>query len=283
VEREVITKRAHGIDISMHQIFRGATKAQDRGYRPETTWGQTDWAIAKVGEGFNTPYKTLQGGNDGDRDFRLLWDGVSQIPIRGVYFYQRSGYSWQRQADLVLEYLRTLNVQPHMLWLDLEKINNTINKEMLADAGRILDYWKANSKMTVGLYANPDVVNNYLVPLGTKYYGKAWVDGVMSYPQWLAQYYLFQRSPDKQPLTYKNYPLWRIWQYTDNGDSYDANRNRHYGSPDLNVYNGTVEEMKAWLGITNDVVIPDPPVEIDTITIDQVTVKLTSGKEITLK
>lgn len=249
--REQITQRAHGIDISMYQLFRGATKEQDRGYNPDLTWGQTDFVVVKVGEGYNTPYKTLQGAKDGDRDFRLLWDGAAKIDIRGLYFYQRSGFSWGRQADEVLNFVRTLDVQPHMLWLDLEKINNTINNTMIADAKNILDKWKRElPNITVGLYANPDVINNYVVPIGTRNYGKQFVDDLMAYPQWLAQYWWI-KSPDKQPATYKQYPNWDIWQYSDSGDSFDPRdkTRRHYGSPDLNVYNGTVEEMKAWLKI----------------------------------
>jgi GH25 family lysozyme M1 (1,4-beta-N-acetylmuramidase) len=237
----------------MYQIFRGATKDQDRGYNPDLTWGQVDFAIAKIGEGLNTPYRTKEGAKDGDRDFRLLWDGVSKIDIRGVYFYQRSGMSWRAQADGVLEYLRKLEVKPHMVWLDVEKINNVIDKTMIADAKNIMDYWRKELPMeyTVGLYANPDVVNNYIVPIGTRNYGKDYVDAIMKYPQWLAQYW-FIKSPDKQPATYKGYPNWDLYQYSDKGDSFDPKdkTRRHYGSPDLNVYNGTVAEMKAWLKIT---------------------------------
>lgn len=259
--REVITQRAHGIDISMYQLFRGATKEQDRGFDLERTWGQIDFGIVKIGEGYNTPYKTLQGSKDGDRDFRLLWDGVSKLPIRGVYFYQRSGFSWKQQAENVLQYLDTLEVKPHMVWLDLEKINNVIDKTMIADAKNIMDYWKANiSYAKVGLYANPDVINNYVIPLGTRNYGKAYVDAIMSYPQWLAQYW-FIKSPDKQPSSYKGYPNWDLWQYSDKGDSFgtgDKKSWRHYGSPDLNVYNGTVAEMKEWLGIKEGTETPTP-------------------------
>jgi len=241
------------IPCSHHQIFRGGTKPQDRGYDPNRTWGQTDFAIAKIGEGYNAPYRTIEGAHDGDRDFQLIWQGVAQIPIRGVYFYQRSGYSWQRQAEGVLNYIISAKLDLHMLWLDVEKINNVIDKSMLADMRRILDYWQANvpAGITVGLYANPDVVNNYIVPLGTKNYGKDWVDAVMAYPQWIAQYW-WVKSPDKQPAIYKQYPHWHVWQYSDTGDSQEIRDHvtwRHYGSPDLNVFNGSVADMRTWLKI----------------------------------
>jgi len=253
MEREKITTRAHGIDISAYQIFRGYTKEQDRGFDLERTWGQIDFGIVKLGEGYNTPYKTREGSKDGDRDFRLLWDGVSELDIRGVYFYQRSGYSWQQQADMVLEYLQALDVKPHILSLDVEKINNVLDKSFFADTHRILNYWKKNSPYTVIQYSGNDIINNYLVPIGTRYYGKAWVDEVMAFPQWQAQYW-WRYSPDKNPDPYKGYPNWDIWQYTEGGDSFgtgDRKSWRHYGSPDLNVYNGTVEEMKQWLKITD--------------------------------
>src|SRR3990172_3761988 len=92
MEREHITDRAHGIDVSHHQ----------EQFLFNNTWGQIDFAIAKIGEGYNSPYSTRGLGDPAD--FLRLWDyGCSEVEIRGVYFYQRSGYSWEKQANFVLE------------------------------------------------------------------------------------------------------------------------------------------------------------------------------------
>jgi GH25 family lysozyme M1 (1,4-beta-N-acetylmuramidase) len=254
-EREKITDRAHGIDVSHYQ----------EQYIYAETWGQVDFAIAKIGEGYNSPYSR---GTLGDfSDFNKIWlEGVAQVPIRGVYFYQRSGYSWERQADNLLEAVERLDVKPHMLWNDAERGNNVINKEYLADMLRIMDHWKVNApQYTTGLYANKDMLQNYIKPIGVQNYGRQYLDRVLAYPLFYAQYYFTGKSPNKQPLmpTFKS--NWDIWQYNDSGDSFkivDGKRWRHYGSPDLDVYNGTVDEMKAWLKI-GSTPPPPPPVPVD--------------------
>lgn len=255
MQREHITDRAHGIDISHYQET----------YFFDKTWGQVDFAIAKIGEGYNSPYSASALGDF--KDFDAIWnEGVAKLDIRGVYFYQRSGnYGWEMQATGVLEAIEKLSVKPQMIWCDVEKGNNVINKTMLADTLRIMNYWKQNSPYTIGLYANQDVLQNYVIPIGLKYYGAAWVAELKAFPFWLAQYYLTGRSPDKQPKTPTAWSNWDLWQYTDNGDSrkiVDSTYWRHYGSPDLNVYNGSVAEMKTWLKIgTTPNPDPDPQPE----------------------
>ena len=163
--REKITERAHGIDVSHWQgsfVF------------AETT-GQIDFAVAKIGEGYNTPYNRNADPADFS-EFGPLWEyGCARVPIRGVYFYQRSGYSWKKQADMVLEAIEKLHsAKPHFIACDIEKIRNTVDKSFLADSLRIMDYWKDAGKIVVN-YTNKDVLQNYIQPLGLKYYGQEWL------------------------------------------------------------------------------------------------------------
>ncbi len=251
MEREHITDRAHGIDVSHHQ----------ESFILDKTWGQIDFAIAKFGEGYNSPYSA---GALGDfKDFMPLWnEGCARVDIRGLYFYQRSpahGYSWLRQAEEFLEAARKLNVQPHLIACDVEGGNNIIDKSFLADTKRIMDYWKQNSNYTVVLYTNKDTLKNKVIPVGKAAYGIEWLDQLKAYPLWYAQYW-FVASPNKQPGTLLEWSDWDIWQYTESGDSkklVDGTYWRHYGSPDLNVYNGSVLEMKQWLKI-DDATTPPP-------------------------
>ena len=255
--REHITDRAHGIDVSHYQ----------EDYVYAKTWGQVDFAIAKIGEGYNSPYSAKTLGDPSD--FLRIWEtGVAQVGIRGVYFYQRSGYSWERQAVNVLEAVEKLPVKPHSLWCDVEKGNNVVDKTMIADMKRIMDYWKTNAlQYTTGLYANKDILQNYILPLGEKKYGKQWIEELKTYPLWYAQYFFTGKSPNKQPLTLPAWSNWDLWQYSDKGDDrkiIDDTYWRHYGSPDLNVYNGSVEEMKQWLKIGSETP-PPPPDDWETL------------------
>ncbi len=240
-DREHVTDRAHGIDVSHYQTEFIYAK----------TWGQMDFAIAKIGEGYNVPYShNVSGKFD---EFNKLWvGGVDQVPIRGLYHYQRGGsYGWERQATAVLEAANKLSPAPHILALDLEHTNNVVNETMIADFRRIAEYWQKNSRYMVMGYWNVDIFQNYLYPLGLKYYGQAYINWLMSLPMWLGQYW-YLWSPNKQPGTPRQRQNWDIWQYTQSGDSYgmvNGERWRHYGSPDLNVYNGSVAEMRAWLKI----------------------------------
>ena len=256
MSREVITARAHGIDVSHHQDT----------YVYAKTWGQVDFAIAKIGQGYNSPYQIKYDETHTNfTDFNKIWlGGVDQVKRRGVYFYQMSGYSWQQQADLVLEAIEKLATKPQMLWLDLEKIGNTVDATMLADSKRILDYWKINapSYLTkIGLYDNKDICQYYLETIGVQQYGQQWLDEMYAYPQWFAQYWNVP-DPNKEPALSPKLKRWDIWQYTQYGDSNeyrDGTLWRHYGSPDLNVFNGTPAEMDVWLGIEGDEPPPDPP------------------------
>lgn len=250
--REHITDQAHGVDVSHHQ---GA-------YNPDLTWGQTDFVIAKLGEGYNSPYSAPYDiTHQNFSQFLPLWEGVAKIPIRGVYHYQRSDYSWEAQATNFLNAIAGLDVKPHMLWCDLEKINNVIDKTMIADTLNIMRFWKANSPYTVGYYGNEDVLINYVQPMGLRYYGQAWLDEFFSYPCWFARYWIptsFIKDP-KVPAFVKDF---RVLQYSEDGDSIEVRDGvtmRHYGGVDLNVYNGTVAEMRAWLGLPQETETPEEP------------------------
>lgn len=274
--REHITDRAHGIDVSHYQ----------EDFILDKTWGQIDFAIAKIGEGYNSPYSSKAIGDF--TDFNRIWDeGCAKVDIRGVYFYQRSPnvYSWKKQAEIVLEALNKLSVKPHMLWCDVEDGNNVIDKSFLADTLRIMDYWKANSNYTVGLYTNKSNLQYKILPIGKASYGPEWIARVKAYPLWYAQYW-FAYSPNKQPGTLAEWSNWDLWQYTESGDKYevrDGVRMRHYGSPDLNVYNGTVEEMRAWLKLpveNQNSPLPEAP---DTLPAGKVTLTLPKGQEWEIK
>lgn len=255
--REVITTRAHGIDVSRWQET----------YVYAQTWGQVDFAIQKMTEG---TWWDDKWGN--------LWDqGTSQVPIRGMYHYQRSGTSWKAQADNILEMVARVTPKLHIIALDVEKINNILDKTYFSDSKRILEYLSVNSDRKIILYINPDIFN-IAHPLMLKNFGQEGVKWLLDYPMWLAQYW-WVPDPNKQPATPKLRGDWDLWQYTDKGDTKNAQGQRHYGSPDLNVFNGTADQMRAWAG-ADEIITPPPSTKV---TIDGVTVKLSNGSEVNLK
>ena len=240
MEREKITDRAHGIDLSHWQ---GKFVYAD-------TWGQIDFAIGKIGE----PYMSKDWI---DPKFSALWDvGIAQVGIRGLYWYQRSGVPWKQQADKFLEAADKLSPWVHILALDVEKTNNTLNKNFFIDTKNILDYLMENGdERRVIHYTNPDILDNYMFPIFKN--DPTYTDWLQKCPLWLAQY-PYKPDPNGYPLTPKNRSTWDIWQYTSSGDVI-VDGKRKYGSHDLNVYNGTLAEMRVWVGIDAPPVIEEPP------------------------
>jgi lysozyme len=82
------------------------------------------------------------------------------------------------------------------------------------------------------------------------------------YPLWLpwysAEWYVKLRSgTDGSPKPWK---AWTFWQYTDRGDglAYGVESKQI----DLNVFNGTEDELRAWAGLEGGIIAPPPVVQI---------------------
>jgi GH25 family lysozyme M1 (1,4-beta-N-acetylmuramidase) len=227
--------RAHGIDISHWEEW----------FKAEQATVEIDFAIAKITEG-----KWWV-----DPEFDQLWYGVRQIPIRGLYHYQRSGQSWKEQADFFLTNASKYDVQIYAL--DIEKINNTLDGTFFSDVRRIIDYWRAQAPgKKVMMYTNYDLYQYYLPIFMYNLYGQEGRDWLAQVPLWYAQYYTIS-SPDKDPKMPSVRSDWNIWQYSEAGDP------KLYGIGgwvDVNVFNGTPEEMFKWAGLSDVGNDPIPPV-----------------------
>jgi hypothetical protein len=119
-----------------------------------------------------------------------------------------------------------------------------------------MDYVKQNTTTKVILYSNPHVYNTYITP----YAGAR----AAQYNFWIAQYWLnWQSYQTNQPGMPKGRTDWHIWQFI-------PGEWGHYGKEtgvgrdgvDMNVFNGTLDEMKTWLRPTST---PDTPAEVDAI------------------
>lgn len=219
---------ARGIDISRYNVSFDPTKA--------TT--QIDFIVQKATEGISYV----------DLAYETLWSGVQQVPIRGAYHYQRSEMSWLAQAE------HFLNTQAkhdyHILALDLEGYGNLYSDTFFADTKRIIDHWRQYApKQKIILYTNLDGYKQLYYSL-IRSYGSgivSWLDGV---PLWLAS----PGAAGSVPLPpYRK--TWEIHQYSWNGvpSLYGMGGTR----VDENVYNGTVEQMSAWLGLSGTIIPPD--------------------------
>jgi len=215
------TNRAHGIDISKYDKF----------FKPETATTQLDFVIQRIGYGVRK-----------DEAFDTLVDGVMRVPIRGGYHYLSSGVDWKRQADLFLEH--TANKPYHFFACDFEGAFNTMSSEFAYSAWRWITYVANVSKKKTVLYTNPSNYTSYIIP-SSRIYGINWE----SIDFWVAQYN-FTPNPNAQPAIPKGRQSWHVWQYTDKGDGTKYGVARPTAC-DLNVFNGTKEQMAEWLKIDN--------------------------------
>ena len=218
--------KAHGVDISHWDVS----------FDPEKATGLIDFAIQKASEGTFRDSKIAE-----------IWAGVQKVPIRGAYHYLRSGSNWQTQADFFITVVK--GNDHHFYALDFEGMGNTMGASFADMAHQWIEYATAKTGKPVLLYTNPSHYDTDLFPYG---------DWMKDYPLWLAQYWK-NPKPDMDPGMPKKRKLgdWTIYQYA--SEINFAGHAKEYGTPvnsiDLNVFNGTVADMRAWLKLG----APPPP------------------------
>ena len=215
--------RAHGIDISKwNSTFRLPTNPP---FPVDFVVQRASYAMRK------------------DERFDEFKQQVLAAPISGAYHYFSSGANWLDQAKL---FLALVGDKYDMLVWDVEPAYNKVDAVFFNGALNAIDYVAAQTCKKVLLYTNPTTYRPMEAAVG--------VTKLKNYSLWLAQYYYFP-SPTKDPnMSGMLRKTWDMWQYSARG------KGAEYGvgsaSVDLNVYNGTLEEMKYWLKID-----PTLPVE----------------------
>jgi len=220
--------RAHGIDLSKWNVSFN---------KPKETPLPVDFAIQRLSYGLMPDERLME-----------LHTQIKEIPIRGAYHYFSSAANWQQQAAHFLSLVDRLG-EFDFYALDIEKYYNKKSAGFASGARLWIEEIARQTGKRVMLYTNPDVYVNWLLPYGV------WMSDL---PLWIAQYWWLP-SPEKNPgMAKMKRSEWRIYQYTKNGDGDAYGVGSDY--VDLNVYNGTVEEMRDWLGM-DETTGPDDPDE----------------------
>jgi len=239
--------RAHGIDISKYQVS----------FLPPTiTPHPIDFCIQRTSYGQRT-----------DERYKELWEGVKQVQIRGAYHYFSSAVNWEFQADLFIKLQNQHDY--HFSALDVEIYFNKKSEGFWWGAKRFIDKVADETGKKVLLYTNPTVYKTWLLPYG---------DWMKDYPLWIAQYW-YVTNPNKNPGMYKmKRTAWKFYQYTDKGKGSDYGVMS--GGVDLNVFNGDLLELNAWLDIDGaPPAIPDPQPQTRNQTLDEVIQTVESMKQ----
>ena len=217
-----MSHRAHGIDISKYQVS----------YNPLTP---VDFVIQRLSYGLMR-----------DEKYHQLRGPVLAAPVSGAYHYFSSGSPWQAQAALFVE----LGKEYDFYALDVESAYNNINGKFIADAYQwMVQVHEATGKKVL-LYTNPSLYKTW-------FNGLAWPK---QWPLWIAQYW-FSPSEDKNPgMRGMDRSDWAFYQYS--ADTPPNFKGREYGvestNIDLDVFNGTVEELHEWVGLPAGIPITQP-------------------------
>jgi len=220
-QSEFVTSRAHGIDISKYDQF----------FRPELATSQLDFVVQRVS------YGTTR-----DEKFADLVDAVMTIPIRGGYHYLSSWMDWKLQADKYLSFISGYEYHWHNC--DFEAYANQLSTGFAYQAWKWIHYVQDKTGKPALLYTSPSHYNDYIYP-SQNIYGINWNDVDL----WQAQWFFVPNPNGTPPLPNGRTKPWKKWQYTDKGDGTKYGVARPTAC-DLDVYNGTVQQMSDWLGIT---------------------------------
>jgi GH25 family lysozyme M1 (1,4-beta-N-acetylmuramidase) len=203
--------RAQGIDISH---WNGTFKNK----------GNIDFVIVKCTEG--TGYL--------DPAFDEFLPEVKTVPIRGAYHYFRTAYDPVMQAQWFYDNVHGKGF--HFFVVDYEKTNNELDAFGEARLRIFWDHFSALTDKPLVLYTSPYVYRDNLCAHNT-----VWGERNL----WMAHY----NGTDPQnssPWVFDG-SEWLLWQYT--ADAIGSIYGVSSVAVDLNVFNGTREDMQLWLGL----------------------------------
>ena len=230
---ETVTARAHGLDVSKY----------DESFNPANATTQLDFVAQR------SSYRLTK-----DQAFETIWQGVKDVPIRIAYHYYNFGYpgdgTWQDQVTFMLNVIKGKDF--HATAWDYEGAFNVMTVQSAVNSYYAIQELEQRTGKPSMLYTSLGLYNQWIYPT-IKTHGLNW----NSVNLWLAQWF-FTPNPNgspSRPLGRTMEKYWDLWQYTDKGK--DMGTGRGYPT-DLDVFNGTVSEMKAKLNI-GGVVTPPPP------------------------
>lgn len=240
---------AVGIDISKYEVeaikdTNGNVTSVRNFWNPDKATKQIDFVIQRASYG---------GRKDEFLD--LLYAQVLKIPIRGAYHYFSTGISWQDQANNFLNCVAGKDY--HFYMIDYEKAYNNLNATSFAEFFEIIKYVKNKTGKKTLAYFNHDVYKTLMKPYNADAIINNHDIAIAWYP------YIPFLKLEKGPSLPAGVTNWKIWQYGAGdvplvpgyNEGFDYGSWRH--GIDLDVFNGTIEDMRAWCGI--DAVEPEEP------------------------
>lgn len=182
-----------------------------------------------------------------DTAFEQLYMDIQPLRVTGAYHYLSSGY---RGRDQAVHFLKTVGMKRfEVLIVDFEETGNTMNDDFVRACYEWLVYVsQERPNQKVVLYTNPNLYDSVLNPTAWRLWGR---DVFADWDLWIAQYY-WMVNPDGEP-TMKTRKDWKVWQMSAAGDPAVHGTD---GWCDIDVFNGTLEELSKWAQVETDPPIP---------------------------
>jgi GH25 family lysozyme M1 (1,4-beta-N-acetylmuramidase)/LysM repeat protein len=174
-----------------------------------------------------------------DPTFDDNWFGAKSAGLlRGAYHFFRCNVDAKKQADSFIDYVKSFSDDGELPpVLDIETHDGQRRDKILPAARNWLDRVEAAFGKKPIIYSGKYFLQDYFSEAGGG--PPAWAK---DHALWLAQY-PDQYVPGLQPFLPRGWFKWTFWQYSEKGRINGINAN-----VDLNVFNGTLEELYEFAG-----------------------------------
>jgi lysozyme len=188
--------------------------------------GSVDWNAVKQAGKFFAFIKATDGITWTDPDFATNWSGAKAAGLlRGAYHFYETNDDPTAQAE---NFLNAVQLEAGDLppVVDIEKLHSGGSvSQVVKDLQTWLDVVeKATGRMPI-IYTD----RSFWASLGTSAFGL--------YPLWIAEYGV------QSPSLPAGWASWTFWQFSESGTVAGVS-----GSVDLDVFNGSIAELKALAG-----------------------------------
>jgi lysozyme len=195
--------------------------------------------------------KATEGDFYADPTFDDNWLGAKKTGVlRGAYHFFRANVDAKKQATKFIDYVKTMNDNGELPpVLDLETHDGQSKDRIISRAKTWLDeVEKAFGKKPI-IYSGQYFLQDHFSEAGGG--PPSWTK---DYPLWLAQYPFNYIEGSSRPFLPRGWFKWTFWQYSDKGRINGINAN-----VDLNVFNGTLEELYKFSGAKVETETPQAP------------------------
>ncbi|MEP0805989.1 MAG: LysM peptidoglycan-binding domain-containing protein [Chloroflexota bacterium] len=183
--------------------------------------------------------KATEGDFYSDPTFPANWSGAKTAGLlRGAYHFFRANVDGRKQAKKFIDYIKSTRDNGELPpVLDLETHDGQTNARIISRAKDWLDEVEAAFGKKPIIYSGQYFLQDHFSEAGGG--PPSWAK---DYPLWLAQYPNVYVE-GQQPFLPRGWFKWTFWQYSEKGRLNGINAN-----VDLNVFNGTLEELYKFAG-----------------------------------